>query len=465
MSGESMTKRTCFKGGILGKIKNITFKGLVIVSFLCGITQTTYANNIIRDAEIETVVYSVIDPLLKQIGKTKKEVSIYIIADPAINAFVQGGQNIFIHTGLLIALKNQNQLAAVLAHELGHITGGHLLKSVDMQSEATISALVTGAAVGLAAALSGGGGDAVAGALLVGGQAGAGAMNSFTRTQESSADQAAINILQKTKINPQAMQEVLKMLSQNERGASNYMRSHPLSLDRIEAINHIITQNETGNQNYYKFDNIAYQRMQAKLYGFLENPQNTLVRYENAANDFSKIAVLIAQISAYHRLGQSQKAFDAINQAMTLLPNDQFINDLAGQIALETGDIDKSILYYRQAYEKSNHNPLIALSYGQVLVASEKPENMKIAIPILKSALMQEHQYARGYRDLSIAYDRLEQTGLAASSSAEYFLLRGDYNMAMNQARKSLLYLKANQPEALRARDILFFAEKNNRNK
>jgi predicted Zn-dependent protease len=432
----------------------------VSMFFVLWNVQTVSANNIIRDPEIESVVYSVVNPLLRQIGKAPKEVSIYIIADPAINAFVQGGQNIFIHTGLLIALKNQNQLAAVLAHELGHITGGHLLKSSDAMSDATTSALITGAAVGLAAALSGGGGDAVAGALLAGGQAGAGTLNAFTRTQESSADQASISILQKANINPNAMIDVLKMLSKNERGASNYMRSHPLSLDRIENLQYSLKKQFPTQKKYYKFDNLAYQRMQAKLYGFLENPQNTLIRYDNPLNGFDKISVLIANASSYHRLGQAQKALDNIQEAIKLYPNDAFVYDLAGQIALENGKLNDAIAFYYAAYEKSNRNSLIGLAYAQVLVATEDKKNLKKAIPILKLSLLDEHQYAKGYRDLSIAYDRLGNEGLAAASSAEYFLLLKDYNMAMNQARKSLMYLKENQPEALRSRDILFFVEK-----
>ena len=419
-----------------------------------------WANNIIRDAEIEAVVDSVIDPLLIQIGKTQKEVSVYIVADPAINAYVQGGQNIFIHTGLLIALKNKEQLSAVLAHELGHITGGHLLKSYDAQSEATINALITGAAVGAAAILSGGGGDAVAGALLAGGQAGAGSFNAFTRTQESSADQAAIALLKKAQINPTAMTEVLKMLSQNERGASSYMRSHPLSLDRIETINHQLHAKKNKKDVYSPLEVNDYQRMQAKLYGFLENPQNTLTRYSNTENDFQPITVLIAKASAFHRLGQSNKAFKEIEKAAKLLPNDAFIDDLAGQISLETGKIETAITFYKQAYQKSNHNPLIGLAYGQALVASEKIDHIKKAVPVLKRSLIEERRYSRGYRDLSIAYDHLQKRGLASFASAEYFLLQGKHKMAMNQARKALVYLKENQPEALRARDILFFAEK-----
>lgn len=422
-----------------------------------------YANNIIRDAEIEAVIDTIIDPLLSQVGKTQKEVSVYIIADPSINAYVQGGQNIFINTGLLLAVKNQSQLAGVLAHELGHITGGHLLKTFDAQSEASINALITGAAVGAAAILSGGGGDAVAGALMAGGQAGTGSLLAFTRTQESAADQAAIDIMQKANIDPSAMNDVLKMLSKNERGAENYMRSHPLSLDRIEIINYQLRQSVPKKHQYKKFNPVEFQRLQAKLYGFLENPQNTLERYNNEINNFSYIAKSIAKASAYHRLGKAQKALELVEETSKLFPDDPYIDDLAGQIALENGKIDQAIAYYKEAYEKSQKNPLIGLTYGQALVASEDKANLEIAIPILKSSLLTENFYARGYRDLSIAYDRLEQPGFAAVYSAEYFLLRGNHNMAMNQARKSLLYLKENQPEALRARDILFFAQRNKR--
>ncbi len=431
---------------------------MIFCVFLLTASQKIWANNIIRDAEIETVVHSVVNPLLKSIGKSQKDISIYIVADPAINAFVQGGQNIFIHTGLLIALKNKEQLAAVLAHELGHITGGHLLKSYDAVSEASINALITGATVGVAAILAGGSGDAISGALLAGTQAGAGSLNAFTRMQESSADQAAIHILQKSKINPKSMTQVLKMLSLNERGASDYMRSHPLSLDRIETINHQIRKFNHSDISYNSLSDIDYQRMQAKLYGFIEDPQSTLLRYQEQ-NNIPKIAILIAQASAYHNLGQSKNAFKVIEKSLELSPNDAFILDLAGQIALESGEINKSIAFYKQAYENSNANPLIGLTYGQALVASENINNIKIAIPILKKSLIAESLYAKGYRDLSLAYDLLKQQGYASIFIAEYFFLIGNYNMAMNQAQKALLFLKENQPEALRARDIIFFAQ------
>lgn len=422
--------------------------------------QNLYANMVIRDAEIENVINSIINPLLRQVGKTQKEVSVYIVADPAINAFVQGGQNIFINTGLLLAVENQEQLAAVLAHEIGHITGGHLLKLRDAQSEATLNALLTGAAVGVAAILSGGGGDAVMGALMAGGQAGTGSLLSFTRTQESAADQAAIDILQKSGIKPDAMNEVLAMLAKNERGAANYMRSHPLSRDRIESINHQLKNYPAHLSNEIDFDLIAFQRLQAKLYGFLENPRNTLARYQENNPQIAPIAQAIAQTSAYHRLGQANKASRIIKETSEKYPDDPYIDDLAGQIALETGKIEQAINAYDAAYRKSGRNRLIGFTYAQALIASEKVDNIQKAIPILRSGLLAENYYARGYRDLSIAYDRLGKPGFAAVFSAEYFLLRRNYNMAMKQARKSLLYLQENQPEAFRARDILFFAQK-----
>jgi len=437
---------------------------LVFISCICLNTQKCWSKNIIRDAEIESVVYKVIDPLLAQINKSRKDVSVYIVADPALNAYVQGGQNIFIHTGLIIALENKQQLAAVLAHELGHITGGHLLKSYDAASEAMWSALITSAAVGVAAALAGGGADAISGALMAGSQAGSGSFNAFSRTQEASADQAAIQLLTKAQINPVAMNAVLKQLARNERGATDYMRSHPLSRDRIERINHRLQENKLQKKTYQDIDNSDYQRIKAKLYGFLENPRNTLSRYKQD-NNFKPITLLIAQASAYHRLGQSQNALKAINKAIDIKPKDAFIYDLAGQIALENGKINSAIDYYKTAYTLSQKNPLIGFTLGQALIASQKQHFIKQASLILKESLLKEQHFARGLRDLSIAYSYLDNLGLSALTSARYFFLLKNYKMAMKQAKKALTYLQENQPEALQAKDILFFAEKNNRRK
>lgn len=425
---------------------------------------TVQAQNIIRDAEVEAVIGNILNPLLETTGKSSQTVSFHIVADSSVNAFVQDGQKIFIHTGLILRLETPEQLAGVLAHELGHITGGHLLRSRDAASEALLSSILAGAAAGGAALLGGsGGGSAIAGGLMASGQAGAGSFTAFTRTQESSADQAGLNFLQKAGISGGGMVEVLEMLSKDERGASDYMRSHPLSRDRIAFLKNRLEQNIFVHKNSKTVYNLTdFKRMRAKLAGFLEPSQRVMEYYASEPDSAIKT---LAFASALHKEGKGREAFELINQTLEKLPKDAYLHDLAGQIALETGLNDASIAHYRQAYTLSDHNPLIGLTLGQAMIASEKIDILPEAIEIIKKALTKEVYYARGYRDLSIAYDRLEKPFLAATFSAQYYVLIGNNMSATTQAKRALSGLSIGTPEYLRAKDILFFARQNNKDR
>ena len=83
---------------------------------------------LIRDAEIEGLLRLYTKPIFKAAGINPGSVRVYIINDPRINAFVAGGQRIFVHTGLLMQTQTPNELIGVLAHESGHIAGGHLAR-------------------------------------------------------------------------------------------------------------------------------------------------------------------------------------------------------------------------------------------------------------------------------------------------------------------------------------------------
>ena len=425
---------------------------------------TAQAQNIIRDAEIESSIQKILNPILEAAGKSSQTVSFHIVADSSVNAFVQDGQKIFIHTGLILRLETPEQLAGVLAHELGHITGGHLLRSRDAASEALLSSILAGAAAGGAALLGGGaGGSAIVGGLMASGQAGAGSFIAFTRTQESSADQAGLSFLQKAGISGKGMVEVLEMLSKDERGASDYMRSHPLSKDRIAFLKNRLDNNIFGQKTPHTVYNLNdFKRIRAKLAGFLEPSERVMEHYANEPD----IAVkTLAFASALHKEGKGREAFELLRKTLETLPKDAYLHDLAGQIALETGLNDDAIAYYQKAYALSDHNPLIGLTLGQAMIASEKIDILPEAIEIIKKSLTKEIYYARGYRDLSIAYDRLEKPFLAASFSAQYYVLIGDNQSATTQAERALSGLTVGTPEYLRVKDILFFARQNNKDR
>jgi len=422
-----------------------------------------HASGLIRDAEIENTLNNIMSPLTEVAPEASSQIELYIVADPNLNAFVQGGQNIFIHTGLLQKTKTAEQLAGVLAHELGHITGGHLLRSRDAMSEAMIKSLLTSAAVGVAAIASGSdGGSAIAGSLIAGNQAGMGSLTAFTRTQEAAADQAALTFLRKAGLVEKGLIEVMQMLSQDEIGASDYMRTHPLSRTRIDLLqnrykNEIATETQDKAVKR-KFSQYKYDRMRAKISGFLNNPQVTLKKYAHETNN---VVRMIATSSALHKGGQGFKAYNQLSAFIKQHDKDAFLHDLAGQIALEIGNLDAAIMHYKKAYDYSNQIPLIGASYAQSLIATEDKDNMEQAVQVLKKALREEKYYIKGFRDLSVAYDRLGKEFYAASASAQYFKLIGNQNAAVKQATRALSGLPPTSAEYILVKDILFFSKQN----
>lgn len=423
------------------------------------------ASALIRDAEIENTLNNIMSPLTKVAPEASSQIELYIVADPNLNAFVQGGQNIFVHTGLLEKTKTPEQLAGVLAHELGHITGGHLLRSRDAMSEAMIKSLLTSAAIGVAAIASGSdGGSAIAGSLIAGNQAGMGSLTTFTRTQEAAADQAALTFLRKAGLVEKGLIEVMQMLSQDEIGASDYMRTHPLSRTRIDLLqnrykNEFATTIQ-GSKHKRKLSQYEYDRMRAKLSGFLNNPQVTLKKYALEPNDVIR---MIAISSALHKEGKGFKAYHQLSEFIKAHDKDAFLHDLAGQIALEIGNLEAAIIHYKKAYDYSHKIPLIGASYAQALIATENKDNMEKAVQILKTALREEKYYIKGFRDLSVAYDRLEKPFYAAAASAQYFKLIGNQNAAIKQATRALSGLPPTSSEYILVKDILFFSKQNHK--
>ncbi len=177
-------------------------------------------------------------PILEAAGLGAGSVRIYIVNDKQLNAFVAGGMNLFLNTGLLMRTETPDQLIGVIAHEVGHIAGGHLSRVNEPQSKAAAEAIL--AAV-LGAATAAVGAPGLGTAIIAGGMqyAQAGLMR-FSRGQEQSADQAALTYLDRTGVSAQGLAQFFQILeSQNVlavSSASPWLTSHPLTRDRIDFI-------------------------------------------------------------------------------------------------------------------------------------------------------------------------------------------------------------------------------------
>ena len=182
----------------------LNFLGTLFILF-CATWSHAYAQSspiIIRDTEIENPRETWLAPLLDAAGLGPNSDNLVVVQSPDVNAFVAGGANIFIYTGLIEKTETPEELIGVMAHELGHITGGHLIRSRDAYQRASYESIL-GTVLGIGAAVLSGNGGA-ANAIISGTQSvAARRFLAHSRINESSADQAALGFMENAGINPE----------------------------------------------------------------------------------------------------------------------------------------------------------------------------------------------------------------------------------------------------------------------
>ncbi|MEO1548807.1 MAG: M48 family metalloprotease [Pseudomonadota bacterium] len=414
------------------------------------------ARGLIRDAEIEQTLRLIADPLIRAAGMNPSRLRILIVQDRSLNAFVAGGNNIFLHTGLLQRLDTVEQLQAVLAHEIAHITGGHQTRIADRVRNAnTVAGL--GLLLSIASVASGAGEAAVA--------IGAGSQEvarrsllAHSRAEEASADQAGLRYMIAAGVDPQGLLDVLKLFRGQEilsaRRADPYVRTHPLWRQRLSLLEAKIAASPKGNGPDPALA-AWHKRMVAKFDAFLDAPARTL----RDATSNSELDVM-ARAIAYHRLPNRAKSSTAINALIKARPGDAFYHELKGQFLLENGDASGAVASYRQAVRLAPNESLILAGLGRALVALNTPKSLSEALVVLERARQRDDANPALMRDLGRAYAANGQPGLAALSTAERFALQARLRDAQIHATRAQGQLPQGSPAWRRAQDILDAAKK-----
>ena len=407
--------------------------------------------SLIRDAEIEATLDQIAAPILEAAGLGRNSVRIYIVRDDELNAFVAGGMNLFLNTGLLMRSEHPGQLAGVIAHEVGHIAGGHLTRVAGAQRRAAaemILATVLGAAAAVAGAPS------LGTAIITGGQsyAQSGLMR-FSRSQEQAADQAAVSYLDRVGISTAGLAEFFRILdNQNVLAVSRgnpYLQTHPLTRDRINFVENRIRGEATGNLPAGWAS--AHGRMVVKLQAFLRDPREVLQRF---AGDDTLLGRYARAIALY-RLPDLPAALKAVDALLAEHPDDPYFHELKGQMLFENGRIEEAIAPYRQAVELKPDAPLLGIGLAQVLIEFGAPEANTEAIAHLEEAVAREPTNASAWRLLGIAQGRNGLQGVSNLSLAEYALLTGKQEDARMYARRAEGKIDPSDPAWLRLQDVL----------
>ncbi len=411
------------------------------------------AQSVLRDSETELLFRDIANPLITAAGLDPKSTQLVLLNDPEINAFVATGQTVYLQSGFLLAADNVNQVQGVVAHELGHVAGGHSIRIQGGVKEATgisIATMVLGAL-----AIAAGAGDAGMGIMMAGQRAALGRFLSFSRAQESSADLAGAKYLSAAGISGKGSIEFFKTLQNQEfrlavAEKDSYDRTHPLSSERIQSLTEVYQKDPAWNRPSDPALEARFQRVKAKLIGFVDPKRATILYPESDRS----IPAHYARAYAYHVGAYPEKALSEADALLRANPQDPFFLELKGQILLESGRPADAIAPLREATELSGNQPLIASMLGHALISTEKPANFIEAKRVLKEAINRDNQNPFAWYQLGIIYDREGDLSRAALATAERNNLEGKPKLALVSAEMALKGIPRGTPDYLRAQDI-----------
>ncbi|WP_299702856.1 M48 family metalloprotease [uncultured Tateyamaria sp.] len=414
------------------------------------------AVSLLRDADMEYALAQVAAPVLKAAGLSASRTKILVVNDSSLNAFVISNDAIYIHSGLISRMDRAAMLQAVIAHEAAHITNGHITRRITNLGNARTAATLGQALAILAAAAGAGEGAA---AISLGTQSAAQRnFLSHTRAEETAADQSGARYLRSAGIDLGGMLDVFRLFrGQEVLSASRqdpYVRSHPLSRDRLRTIEGFAAAYGSSATADSATSDYWFARAKGKLTSFTRRPSWTLNRLgESGYRDIA----LMREAAARHQNSQTRRAIAAIDKAIALRPEDPFLYDLKGQILMETRQFAAAANAHGRAVQLLPNDGLLQAGYGRALLASG---NVSAALPALERARRIDFRDGSMLRDLSVAYAKSGQRGMASLITAERYALRGRLEDAGIHAKRATGLLSEGSGPWQRAQDVILASER-----
>lgn len=412
--------------------------------------------SLIRDTEIEETLLKNSQPILQAAGIDPRNVEILLVGSKELNAFAAPRVMGF-NTGLILESDTPNELQGVIAHEVGHLTGGHSARRDEMNRAGMRPFLLT-MGLGVLAALAG---SPEAAAGLAGSASYFGTLGAlgFSREQEARADQAGASLLDKAGLSGRGLAEFFdnfryqEVFDEARRFA--YFRSHPISSDRVESLRRRVA----ALPNYDKVDSpealAEHAVMKAKLEGFI-NPQVAITKYSEADTSYP---ARYARAIAYYQLKEPDRALKLIDALLEEQPENPYLWELKGQILFEYARTQEAEAPQRRSVALKPEAPLLRVNLGQTLIALDDKAKVEEGVAELRKALTQEEDNAVAWRLLAEAYDKLGQNGMARLATAEYNFWIGDRRQARVFAMRAREMLDKGRPEWRRATDIVLASE------
>lgn len=408
---------------------------------------------LLSDAETEHTIREMARPIFSAAGIEPGAVNIVLVNDRSLNAFVAGGQNIFLHTGLLLQT-TADQMLGVIAHETGHIAGGHLIRGSEAMENAFLSSLI-GMGIGIIGGLASKNAGAGMAGLMLGQQMAQQSYLSFSRAQESSADQAGLGYMEQAHISARGLLAFLERLDAEnpvlgDRDAA-YSRTHPITRERMDTVRQLVDRSRWSDKPLSAEQSEHYTRIQAKLYAYLD-PLGALRRYR--ADDPS-VTARYGRAYAYFRRGEVKQALPIVDSLIQQEPQNAFFQEMKGDLMLQNGRAADAVGPYRRAVSLAPDANPIRVSLAHALLEQHDPKQADEAIKNLQvAAKSQQGRSAFLWRLMAQAWSMKGNQGMVAYASAEEAYAQGDRPRAVAMAERAEKSLPAGSPGWLRAQDI-----------
>jgi predicted Zn-dependent protease len=430
---------------------------------LAGHAEEEKGPSFLRDAETEQLLREYTRPILRAAGLERQNIQVVIINDPVFNAFVADGRRIFVNFGAIMQSQTPNQLIGVLAHETGHLAGGHLAKMREQIAHAQTSMIVA-MLLGAGAVVAGARSNSSNGSLTNVGVAAISApqdlirnsLLAYQRSQEENADRAGVKFLTATGQSAKGMYDTFRRFSDESlfaaHNADPYMQSHPMPVERVAALEEIAHSSPYWDKKDDPALQARHDMVRAKISAFLERQDTVYRRYP--LSDTS-LPGRYAHAIATYRHGDLHNALPQIDALLQMQPANPYFYELRGQALLEGGKPAEAIAPLRKAVQLSGNNALIEMLLGQALVATDNPANSAEAIQILKAAVSRETEAPLGYQQLAMAYAKKGDYAEADLASAQAAYLRGDNKTARDLASRAKTRFAIGTPGWVKADDIV----------
>lgn len=420
---------------------------------------------VVRDAEIEALVRDYSRPIFKAAGLANSGVGIVLVNDPSFNAFV-AGRRIFINTGALVTSETPNEIIGVIAHEVGHLAGGHQERLREQLARAQTMAIVgallgMGAAVAGAAANAGGLAQAGGGLAMAGGEMARRGLLGYQRSEEITADRSAITYLEATGQSAKGMLVTFKRfasaLSLSGAKVDPYTVSHPMPRERIANLQTLAEASPYYNKTDSPELQLRHDMMRAKIAVYTDGQAAAARLFRK---DPRGLPAQYGDAMATYLYGSPSSALQKADALIKAHPKNPYFHELRGDVLVKANRPAEAAQAYATAVKLDPaKSGLLQVGYGQALIATGKPDSLQKAIDVINKGLDRDRENLSAYRYLAQAYGQLGHVPEAELATAEGYFYGGSYQEARVFAARAQMKMKRGTPGWVRAQDIINYKQ------